>query len=61
MSRCPECKKYLKNVTALVSGFDDILEVTGWCKKHGEVKTDDWEYWDFYPGEEGPEERTPNE
>lgn len=52
MSKCPKCGKYLSCVTALVNGFDEIIKVEGTCRKHGVVETNDWEYWDFYPGSE---------
>jgi len=66
VSRCPKCKKYLKNVTALITTRymkhgpghvdvdEEITKVTGKCKTHGIVETDDWEYSDFYPCEESP-------
>ena len=49
MSKCPRCGKYLKDVVALVDGFDQVKKVEGKCKKHGVIETNDWEYWDFYP------------
>lgn len=54
MSKCPQCGRFLKNVNALVNGFDEIQKVEGRCAKHGIIETSDWEYWDFYPGEESP-------
>lgn len=59
--RCDQCGKFLKNVTATVNGFDEIVKVEGECKKHGVMKTNDWEYWDFYPGELEPEPKEPRE
>lgn len=54
VSKCPECGKFLSKVYATVNGFDEILKVTGQCKKHGEIEPTDWEYWDFYPEKEWP-------
>jgi uncharacterized radical SAM superfamily Fe-S cluster-containing enzyme len=56
VSKCPECGKFLKKVNALVTADDEILKVEGQCRKHGTVETNDWEYWDFYPGEYAPGE-----
>jgi len=48
--KCPECGKFTKDNTAIVSeGYNEIVEVVGICKKHGKVKIKDWEYEDFYP------------
>lgn len=48
--KCPECGKFLKNVAAIVNGFDEVVQVEGDCKTHGVVKNfSDWDYSDFYP------------
>jgi hypothetical protein len=47
MSKCPECGKFLKDVTAIINGNDDIKKVFGFCKKHGKVNPTDWSYEDF--------------
>lgn len=54
MNKCPRCGKFLRKVTALLTIEDAIIEVTGLCKNHGEVLVTDWEYWDFFPGADGP-------
>jgi hypothetical protein len=57
--KCPECGKFLKDVTAMVNGFDEIKEVEGYCRTHGKVRPTDWAYWDFYPEEgEQPAQQT---
>ncbi len=56
MSKCPECGKWLKNVYADLNQENEILKVTGQCKKHGEVEPTDWEYWDFFPGQESADD-----
>jgi hypothetical protein len=55
MSECPKCGKWMKKVTADLTMDDQIIRATGICKTHGETETNDWEYWDFFPGEEQQE------
>ena len=51
--KCPNCGKFLKNVVAIVNGFDEVIRVLGDCKIHGEVENvTDWEYSDFFPQDE---------
>jgi len=44
MIRCPECKRFAKPTTYRINGFEEILDVLGICKKHGEVHV----LWDDY-------------
>lgn len=47
MNKCPECGKFLKNVTAKCRRWDDKIFVTGTCKTHGSVAPIDWVADDF--------------
>lgn len=47
--KCPECGKFLKDVTADINGFNEIISVEGFCKKHGTVEPTDWCYENFFP------------
>lgn len=44
MIRCIQCKKFVKNVTYQINGNEDIRNVRGDCKNHGNVEVD----WDDY-------------
>lgn len=43
MTRCPKCGRFLSRVVAFFNGLDDILKVTGECKRHGTVEPEDWD------------------
>lgn len=49
--KCPECGKFLANVVADVNGMDEVIKVTGKCRKHGEVQPTDWCWEDFFQQE----------
>jgi len=53
MNKCPKCGRWLKDVTCRIDQLtDDIEDVTGFCKKHGCVRPDDWEADQFETGSE---------
>lgn len=51
---CPTCGKFCKNIKAIMDGFENIIKVTGECKKCGivDLTNSDWCYEDFVREEE---------
>ena len=47
--QCPECGKFLAEVTAMINGLGKIVEVVGICKTCEVVHPTDWDYDDFFP------------
>ena len=48
---CSKCKRFVKNITYKINGFDELSDVKGDCKKHGRVEVD-YEFWEEVVGVE---------
>ena len=45
--RCPICGRFTSKNVAHFNMNGDIILVEGFCKRHGRVNPEDWEYDDF--------------
>ena len=50
MITCSQCKKFISNITYEINGLEDIRNVRGDCKKHGNVEADWDDYDEIYSG-----------
>lgn len=52
--KCPSCGRFCKLIRAIIKMDNEIVSVSGVCKKHGKVDLTraDWSWDDFFFGGE---------
>ena len=51
MITCPVCRKFVRHISTVVNGLDEIVSVKAICKTHGEVDADYETYEEVIGGE----------
>jgi len=50
MITCPICHKFVKHISTIVNGLDEVVKVNATCKKHGLIDAD-YDSYDEVVGE----------